>query len=287
MREQCRRWGNHPISVAVASNVAKPAIMKVLSTLGCQNIQAEVVVVDPDVPYPVNTLRNLALANVRTSHAVYIDADFLVSPNLYESLVRQRNKLQDHRDAIVVPALELHGLCKDCKELHLDITPASKSEAYELYGSSGEDTIVKQFDFKNHEGHATTNTEEWFHQKPNTLHKIECIRSERYEPYLAFRYCRDLPPFQEAFTGYGQNKITWVKHLVRVGYQFHRLADAFVIHFPHSKSKDFKTWKKNKASLGREALEVTRISNQFVDWMNKTVPNLQRVPFCTENTDIV
>ena len=84
MKQQCQRWGNHrPISIAVASHLAEPVIVKTLSKLGCRNIQVQVLIVEADDPYPVNRLRNLALANVRTSHAVYVDADFLVSPNLY------------------------------------------------------------------------------------------------------------------------------------------------------------------------------------------------------------
>lgn len=46
------------------------------------------------------------------------------------------------------------------------------------------------------------------------LHPIPCFRSNRYEPYLLLRRCAPtLPPFAEAFTGYGKNKIQHVAHL--------------------------------------------------------------------------
>lgn len=63
---------------------------------------------------------------------------------------------------------------------------------------------VTRFDPTNRGGHGSTKYKEWFSQNKedgNVLVEIDCFLSNRYEPYLVFRYCRELPPFQEPFTG--------------------------------------------------------------------------------------
>jgi len=80
-----------------------------------------------DGAYPVNTLRNIGLAAVRTSHVLVADADFIPSDSLDETIrkvlqerrqyrlqlahqVRSRNEVDDfpfeHREALIVPAFE-------------------------------------------------------------------------------------------------------------------------------------------------------------------------------------
>ena len=88
------------------------------------------------------------------------------------------------------------------------------------------DKKVTRFDPTNRGGHGSTKYKEWFHQnKPegDTLLEIDCFLSNRYEPYLVFRLCQQLPPFQEQFAGYGKNKMTWVMQLRRLGYTFWQL----------------------------------------------------------------
>lgn len=281
MKEQCRRWGNHPISVAVASPVSKPAIKKLLIHLGCNDITLSVVIVGKSDPYPINSLRNIAFSKVNTSHAVYVDADFMVSPNLYQSLAQQRGNLLDHRDAVVIPALEFRPVCPACEELHLQMLPETKAEAFKLFASGREKSLVKQFDYdKDAGGHGSTRTKEWFKQRPHTLEPLKCIRSDRYEPYLVVRYCKDLPPFQEVFKGYGQNKVTWSRHLVRAGYRFQRLADGFAMHVPHERSDDWKRRKKIEMVRGHEALEVTKLSYAYDDWLETFVADKRVIPQC-------
>ena len=64
------------------------------------------------------------------------------------------------------------------------------------------------FDPTNVGGHGSTKYITWRDQEVGTMVDLPCIKSNRYEPYLVFRYCSELPPFQEGFTGYGKNKMT-------------------------------------------------------------------------------
>ena len=54
------------------------------------------------------------------------------------------------------------------------------------------------------------------------------------------------PMFEEAFHGYGKNKIQHVVHLRYVGFEFSVLAHAFVIHFPHPKSAARLSWESTR-----------------------------------------
>ena len=63
------------------------------------------------------------------------------------------------------------------------------------------------FDPTNEASHGSTIYAAWKDQRRGTFVDLPCIKSDRYEPFLALRYCRDLPPFQEGFTTrHGQDK---------------------------------------------------------------------------------
>merc|ERR1719232_194377 len=79
---------------------------------------------------------------------------------------------------------------------------------------------ISPFDPYNFFGQSSTHYHKWVEQKDAEFHDIRCIKSNRYEPYVVFRYCQDLPPFQTHFSGYGKNKLTWIMHLRRLGYKF-------------------------------------------------------------------
>ena len=197
--------------------------------------------------YPVNALRNLALAGVRTSHAVYLDIDFYPSARLRSALELGRVRAElaaDPRLALVVPAYMLHGrsLCGEgegCREKEQkNGVPRTMEELRVLIASKD----VGQFDEQNWNGHGSTSYGAFLLQEEGELLDLPCVNSNRYEPYLAFRYCDGLPPFQEAFTGYGKNKMTWVMQLRRTGYDFAQLGGAFAVHSPHGPSEARKSW---------------------------------------------
>ena len=212
----CERWGDRPVSLAVFSDRTPADVRRELVQKGCAAARLTVRTVgrarlDPaGTEYPVNLLRNLALAAVATSHVVYADVDFWPSQNLgpaLSSLGVTAKFAADPRFAVVVPVFQMNRRCrayKDCRGNNVPAMPATKAALFDLV----KDRKASTFDPTNRGGHGSTKYITWRDQDTGTLVELPCIKSNRYEPYLAFRYCSDLPPFQERFTGYGKNKMT-------------------------------------------------------------------------------
>eukprot|EP00968_Pinguiococcus_pyrenoidosus_P021297 scaffold2739_cov257-Pinguiococcus_pyrenoidosus.AAC.3 len=70
------------------------------------------------------------------------------------------------------------------------------------------------------QGHGSTNTSAWLQQGEGTLRRLGCLESEKYEPYVILPYSAPGEDgsrsfrFDDSFSGYGLNKITFVQTLV-------------------------------------------------------------------------
>ena len=212
----CERWGDNPISIAVFTDRSADEIKSELVSLGCseQNLTVQTVSktrYDPSgKEYPVNLLRNLAFSAVKTSHITYADIDFWPASDLHSILSDENTKerlASDSKLATVLPVFQMNRRCKeykDCRSLNIPQMPKDKGELVNLIREKAAST----FDPTNVGGHGSTKYITWRDQKIGTFVDLPCIKSNRYEPYLTVRYCSDLPPFQEGFTGYGKNKMT-------------------------------------------------------------------------------
>jgi hypothetical protein len=250
MEHHCQRWGHdHPISVAIFTNETLDVVLdRLVGEFSCHTAQLTVQVLDsntyPVDEYPVNVLRNMALRGIHTSHVVYVDVDFWTSEHMYETLMTDyiRQELAyDYQLALVLPAFSLFRQCVDyidCRENNFRWFPFSFSDLY---------VMLKHkrgfiFDPTNKGGHGSTKYKDWLQQKPGSLVDIDCLVSKRYEPFLVVRYCHELPPFQEGFTGYGKNKMTWAMQLIREGYGLSQVGGAYLCHYPHLESESRLSW---------------------------------------------
>lgn len=215
MQRHCEGWKSD-ISVAVFTSRTKDAVEADLVTLGCQRFSLSTLQMT-DYPgegnYPVNVLRNLAISNVRTSHFLYIDADFWLSKDTDVILMKKDVKdtlSKDPKQAVVIPAYQLHSKCNNpkdlagCRKEKSVMMPQTKTDLLDKI----KDGQVTVFDPKNPRGHGSTLYTLWEAQKAGDVKQIPCLKSDRYEPYLVVQHCRELPPCQEHFTGYGKNKIS-------------------------------------------------------------------------------
>ena len=212
----CERWGvDNPISIAVLTDRSADEIKSELVSLGCseQNLTVQTVSktrYDPTgKEYPVNLLRNLAFSAVKTSHITYADVDFRPAsdlPLLSDEKTKER-LASDSKLATVLPVFQLNRQCesynKVCCERNIPQMPKDKEELINLIQKKAVSTTQLGTN-----GHSSTKYKTWMNQKTGTFVDLPCFKSNKYEPYLTVRYCSDLPPFQEGFTGYGKNKIT-------------------------------------------------------------------------------
>jgi hypothetical protein len=316
MEYHCKRWGSSsPISVAVLTNQTRSQTLDSILRLGCDPDQLTVQTLELnkelEIDYPVNLLRKMALSAVETSHVMYVDIDFWESGDLHQLLHLASVKkalAQDAKLALVVPAFQLHRQCREYRDCSEENIPKMPIDFHAML-----DTMVKgngsPFDPTNRGGHGSTLYAEWIHQEPGDLLDIPCIRSNRYEPYLAFRYCRDLPPFQLQFSGYGKNKMTWVMQLRRSGYTFSQLGSAFVVHYPHLDSVSRMEWNQGPREIqpfrGEDGKLYKRrpqdISNadwisfkrgqvdatfvEFRKWLQSEIRDETKVPMCEDKED--
>jgi len=260
----CERWGKHAISVVVFSDNDAATVKKKLVLGGCIEEYLTVQTVkkskyDPKgTEYPVNILRNLALSAVNTSHVVYSDVDFWPASNLFSTLFRDGVKerfVSDPHLATIIPAFQMKRQCekmKDCRDENVPRMPTDKASLFELLKTRD----AAFFDYQNYGGHGSTKYHTWKDQEEGTFVDLPCVTSNRYEPYLAFRYCKDLPPFQEGFTGYGKNKMTWVMQLRRRGYLFTQLGGTFFVHYPHLHSKARKEFNIKPENVDENSLNL-------------------------------
>mmetsp|Transcript_19148 Transcript_19148/g.29065 ORF Transcript_19148/g.29065 Transcript_19148/m.29065 type:complete len:535 (-) Transcript_19148:58-1662(-) len=169
--------------------------------------------------YPINTLRNIALDHVKTSHMIMLDIDMVPSEGLYNEVLTaiemsidarlddDGDRGLDPKDAIVIPAFERklkiqsHSHQSPCETLE-GCQQLIKEDPNFIPGTmpqllrciEGKDCIVFQSDV-NWDGHADTKTTKvWLKQEgkdkeAKTLPTIPCFKSLRYEPYVATPWC--------------------------------------------------------------------------------------------------
>eukprot|EP00164_Ancoracysta_twista_P002249 GFYU01002971.1.p1 GENE.GFYU01002971.1~~GFYU01002971.1.p1 ORF type:complete len:649 (+),score=146.51 GFYU01002971.1:144-2090(+) len=205
-------------------------------------------------PYPINTLRNVAIQHSRTKYVFLLDVDFIPNPNMLEYVRELRHLMAGKKQVLVVPAFEMLDM-----EFGL---PGDKNSLLHLekYGKLQQ---VHQFYAP---AHAPTNYTRWYDDDEI----YEAVYSLNYEPYLIGE--KTMPWYDERFVGYGHDKSSHAYELAKAGYKFFVLPEAFVIHIDHGVPK----W--------REQRDLTRIWRNWYDFVfdlevkyGPTVPSDEKV----------
>jgi len=249
----CQRWRS-PVAVAVYvpagdEHLFDPA--EVAQECRANGMRMHIFRDDRGGPamFPVNQLRNAALNLVRTTHFLYSDVDHWPMDGLAEQLhevARANPKVFASRyDSLVVPTFE-HADQSACDE-HVGTpelqrcleaeaattTPLTFEEIRDCYDDQRCQMYHKHFPFS----HTSTDYEKVFETQANDIRMLECIESERYEPYLVMRYSAVVPYFDERFVGYGLNKIQWLWTLRMLGFRWGVAPQSFLFHVKHAKSR--------------------------------------------------
>jgi hypothetical protein len=252
--EYCRRWHPHTMPVQ------RPSIVLVVSFESeaayaqrapawdaCPHMEVVAVVNDGIARngtsgYPVNLLRNLVLARVRTSHVLVLDADFLPSVALADDIrdalqVRAAQPRDGSPEALVVPVFAYDVADPVARQVFWD-DPSHQASRLpgtfdELLNCTQERvpscTVFHATQFP--PGHSTTQTERWLARdwdEPSRhgrdIRHIHCLKSTAWEPYVVVPWCSNAgtvtPFFDERFQNYGFNKIQWINHIRLLGFRF-------------------------------------------------------------------
>ncbi|XP_053924657.1 xylosyl- and glucuronyltransferase LARGE2 [Cuculus canorus] len=222
----CKHWAG-PISLALYMSDAEAQqflryaqASEVLSTR--HNIAYHIVYKEGQF-YPINLLRNVALANTQTPYVFLTDIDFLPMYGLYDYLRNsiQQLELPQRKAALIVPAFET---------LHYRLTfPKSKAELLSMLD------MGSLYTFRYHvwpKGHAPTDYAKW--RTATVPYRVAW--QPDFEPYIVVR--RDCPKYDQRFVGFGWNKVSHIMELDAQEYELLVLPNAFMIHMPHAPSFD-------------------------------------------------
>jgi hypothetical protein len=126
----------------------------------------------------------------------------------------------------------------------------------------------------NYDGHGTTRSTDWLAASSHWLapKPLPCFESSRYEPYLVLStFGAATPLYDERFTGYGKNKISFVNHVRLAGFKFAVLPREFLMHYPHPKSSAKIAWLRN-GTLHRQ------VDAQFSAFLNALATQYRSQP---------
>ncbi|XP_002709120.1 xylosyl- and glucuronyltransferase LARGE2 isoform X1 [Oryctolagus cuniculus] len=223
----CRHWPG-PMSLALYLTDAEAQqflrFVEASPVLSARQDVAYHVVYREGPLYPVNQLRNVALAQALTPYVFLSDIDFLPAYSLYDYLRASIEQLElggRRKAALVVPAFET---------LHYRFSfPTSKAELLALLDAGSLHT------FRYHEwpqGHAPTDYARW--REARVPYRVQWAAD--YEPYVVVP--RDCPRYDPRFVGFGWNKVAHVVELDAQEHELLVLPQAFIIHLPHAPSLD-------------------------------------------------
>ncbi|KAM9220831.1 xylosyl- and glucuronyltransferase LARGE2 isoform 3-T3 [Dugong dugon] len=183
--------------------------------------------------YPVNHLRNVALAQALTSYVFLSDIDFLPAYSLYGYLrasIKQLDLGSQRKVALVVPAFE---------SPHYRLSfPTSKAELLALLDAGSLYTF--RYDVWPR-GHAPTDYARW--REARAPYRVQWAAN--YEPYVVVP--RECPRYDSRFVGFGWNKVAHIVELDAQEYEFLVLPEAFTIHMPHAPSLDISRFRSSPA----------------------------------------
>jgi Glycosyl-transferase for dystroglycan len=286
MKYQCARWKG-PISVAVFIASDDPLYN---DTSAVESIR------DDLVQRQNCTANQLTIQVVHGSTARDFPINLLRNTDLNQQLMRHAKELAaDHKLALVLPAFELKRQCKGkttCLPANLATMPETKQQLLSLWESTRQiNTFLRHYP----PAQGSTLYDQWKNQSDDELVPISCLQSNRYEPFTVFRYCRDLPPFQTAFYGYGKDKDAWMMQTRRSGYHYKQTGASYIVHYPHGPSPArlhfnggpngelMANPKNNTAAFKRGQIDRTYVA--FRNWLSATIPDETVVSLCEDAED--
>ncbi|XP_065051224.1 beta-1,4-glucuronyltransferase 1-like [Rhopilema esculentum] len=196
-----------------------------------------------NVPYPVNLLRNVAIANSVTSHILVIDIDMVPSANLRQHFQRTYPMIQRENGVYVLPTFELREGIAD---------PETKDQLIRLWDLGEARPFYEQVCWKCQKH---TDYNRW--KKSSSAALSVSYRIEWKDPWEPFFIAdRNTAVYDERFKQYGFNRISQVCEMHISGYDFYVLDNAFLIHHGFKEKTLFHKSKDDENAMNRDHFRV-------------------------------
>lgn len=196
--------------------------------------------------YPINRLRNLALALAPSPYTLVVDVDFVPSPKMHDILssraiplinrpsTRNSRSPTLRRTAIVIPTFALSAS-------FTGTFPTTIEELESLYAATPQLASLTDVNA----GHGPTSPSRLFSSpaQSSSLSAIdpawsyEVCYEPQWEPYYLLRRASH-PLYDERFTDQGGDKQSHTLLLNALGYEFRVLRDVWVVHPPKIDRKE-------------------------------------------------
>lgn len=279
MLEVSRRWRG-PMSIVYyfpKENESSFLKLKAESNLRPNIIVDYVVQTDPFY-FPINTLRNRAIDNVKTTHFWLTDMDVWPSFGSYDAIMNlPREFFADPKNAGIVPVFQMRRRrCRtfqECIDFFKSTLPDTKAELATCRQQKRCETFrpgqrLHDYYFK-----------EWYDTNYTApLTPLICFYGETQEPYVVVKKVPGMPRFDERFANYAFNKVEWLEHLRYRGYMFWVITDAFGYDIPHPSSKfkkDFFVEMKRTHKF-----PMKDVYRQYLKELRYNYSDLSVIPFC-------
>ncbi|CAM9740232.1 unnamed protein product, partial [Hapterophycus canaliculatus] len=203
--------------------------------------------------YPINQLRNRALAQAKTDLVLICDVDFRpchrlagVARSIGQSTAIHK-RVSCGLNCVVLPAFEVRdddnagddngdygsrmGVERPDKLWWVN-TLSSKGSLLQQWG---EGRVVPFASRVWTQGHRASNFDKW--KGASTPYEVQY--EEGFEPFVIMNRLL-VPPFDERFDGYGRNKVIFFYRLHALGFSFIVDPELFLIHAPHGRSDSWR-----------------------------------------------
>ncbi|KNB43828.1 glycosyltransferase-like protein [Blastocystis sp. subtype 4] len=217
--------------------------------------------------YPINTLRNLAINFIDTSHFLNLDMDLWpsccldngVSPvdGLYEGLsLISTFLLNQDRIAFVLPAFQFtpkkRAICKEVENCFNSLSRYLPKDKPSLLRCMRNKVCQIANGFL--PTHRFVDDDWWTFS--TSVQDLPCIPYAIMEPYTLLKRTESTPLYDDNFINYGYNKVQFIDELEYKGYIFKVLTVGFGFDIPHKPSV--------YANMYEESWKVKKVINEDV-----------------------
>eukprot|EP00980_Cylindrotheca_fusiformis_P001608 scaffold363_cov56-Cylindrotheca_fusiformis.AAC.27 len=189
------------------------------------------------LPYPYNTLRQVALDGVETDWFLAIDVDLVPLPrNCHSALKLEIDNIDmpsKNRTLFILPAFSVPQQEEGSRTpAPASMLPASKADAVAMT-QTGQ---LKPFHSDFPPAYGPTSYQKWMEQvhSPHQVYPINLnhIEAVNFEPYVV-GYKPNIPRYWEELRGFGFDKSSFLFECYAAGYKYAVLNNFFCAHFDH------------------------------------------------------